>query len=182
MLPVCADTIEASRHNRMRHSERCSQPRDRRSALLTHPCKSCMAPMYPPALLDGPDIIIFILVDVTRFLSSSLEPRLRHPDRIPLLLPGARSTGKWRFLLPRPFATLSIWALPLSFRPHLRMGPFFCPHGPTAPLHPHLQKMHGSRAEAAFVRRALRVDNCSRQFAASPPPWPRWLVTTSVMT
>lgn len=74
-----AFSIAAGGFQRSVHlSEQRSRARDRRSAFLTHPCIRCMAPMTLPALLDGPEIIIFVLVDVTRFLSSSLGPRLRH--------------------------------------------------------------------------------------------------------
>ena len=44
-------------------------------------------------------------VDVSRTVSSSLGPALRHPVRSRILLPRLRATGKWRILLPRPFAT-----------------------------------------------------------------------------
>ena len=100
------------------------------------------------------------------------------PDRTPLLLPGARSIGKWRFLLPRPFATTFDLGLGPDLPAPSSDGAFFLVR-PLSPLRARpagrrLQKMHGSRSEAAFVRRDAWVDNCSRQFAASPPPWPRW--------
>jgi hypothetical protein len=48
-----------------------------------------------------------VTVDVSRTVSSSLGPALRHPVRSRILLPRLRTTGKWRILLPRPFATTS---------------------------------------------------------------------------
>lgn len=106
-------------------SEFRTRSRDHGSAILTHPCVKCMADMTPTALLRHVTIGIFVLVDVTRFLSSSLEPRLRQPDRTPLLLPGARSTGRWRFLLPRPFATTLDLGLALIIQAPSSDGAFF---------------------------------------------------------
>ena len=53
-------------------------------------------------------------VDVSPTVSSSLGPALRHPVRSRILLPRLGTTGKWRILLPRPFATTS----------DLDLGPF----------------------------------------------------------
>ena len=49
-----------------------SRPRDRRSAILTHPCTLRMAVMYPAALLKRRSGIILVPVDVTWPVSSSL--------------------------------------------------------------------------------------------------------------
>lgn len=108
-----------------RRPSRPSRRRDPRSALLTHPCAGCMAVMWLAALLEPVDIAIFVPVDVTRPVSSSLGSRLRQPDRTPLLLPGARSTGEWRFLLPRPFATTSDLGSALIIQAPSSDGAFF---------------------------------------------------------
>lgn len=134
--------------------------------------------MYPGALLTQREISIFVLVDVTRPVSSSLGSRLRQPDRIPLLLPGARSTGKWRILLPRPFATTFDLSFARSFRPHLRMGPFFrqAPPGRPGSCRKRMAAVLRQRLSTAFFRPIVipRVCGLSSSLAAlsrSPPRW-----------
>lgn len=115
-----------------------------------------------------------VSVDVSRTVSSSLGPALRHPVRSRILLPRLRTIGKWRFLLPRPFATTFDLDLgPSHWAPSSDGASFFIsrswpppPAAPTARRTPPPHRQNLSRAPC------MAGVPTSRLFAAKPP----WIV------
>lgn len=115
-------------------------------------CMARIADMSAAPLLTNRSKTIFRLVDVVRFVSSSLGPKLRHPDRrCPSLSAGP--PGKWRSLLPRPFAFTLDLSSGSTIRLHSSSGASFF-----APTEPSAQRAHRGRdceARMANMRQVL---------------------------
>ena len=92
------------------------------SIRLTLPCIRRMADMSAPALLESLSIDIFNLSLRRRTASSSRGPAFPRHEFEPNPPPSARLNGKRRFLLPRPFAPLSMGSI-LGWSPFFSIRP-----------------------------------------------------------